>query len=344
MKRMTGLLAAATLALAPAVVLTTAAPALANGCGTTVVTDQNKAGWTIPGPNTTAGSTATFVGDNLELAVPDGGRATATYAIGVEGVPLAEQTAQSNYTVTPALTTQGSSYQLVLDLNRAASDPDFARGDFATLVYEEVYPDGTWWSTRPLTNTPNRGGHGSAFNGTLAEISAAYPNAVIQSFGLQQGSGLPAATTRVDRVAFGCNVFDFQQYVAPNVAPTADFTGTQSGLTASFTDQSTDTDGTIVTRAWDFGDGTTSAETNPTHTYVRAGTYTVTLTVTDDDGATASTTRVVTVQVTVNPDTVTDDELPNTGADVLGIGALALGALGVGGIALLAARKRRTQA
>jgi PKD repeat protein len=81
----------------------------------------------------------------------------------------------------------------------------------------------------------------------------------------------------------------------PNEAPTASFTSSCSGLTCSFTDTSTDTDGTIVGRQWSFGDGTGSTATNPTRTYTAGGTYTVSLTVTDDDGAPTSTSQSVTV-------------------------------------------------
>ena len=47
-----------------------------------------------------------------------------------------------------------------------------------------------------------------------------------------------------------------------------------------------DHDGTIVDYSWDFGDGITGAGMTPTHTYTTVGTYTVTLTVTDDQGLT----------------------------------------------------------
>jgi PKD repeat protein len=80
-----------------------------------------------------------------------------------------------------------------------------------------------------------------------------------------------------------------------NVAPVANFTSSASGLTVAFTDASTDSDGSIVSRSWNFGDGTTSTATNPSKTYAAAGTYTVTLTVTDDDGATHTKTASVTV-------------------------------------------------
>ncbi len=80
-----------------------------------------------------------------------------------------------------------------------------------------------------------------------------------------------------------------------NVAPVAGFNATPNGLTVNFTDTSTDSDGSIASRAWNFGDGTTSTQANPSKTYATAGTYTVTLTVTDNRGATHSTSRQVTV-------------------------------------------------
>jgi subtilisin family serine protease len=83
--------------------------------------------------------------------------------------------------------------------------------------------------------------------------------------------------------------------VVPNQPPTASFTFVTSDLTATFTDASTDSDGSIVAWNWGFGDGATSTVMNPTHTYAAAGTYTVSLTVTDDKSATSSTSRSVTV-------------------------------------------------
>jgi len=50
---------------------------------------------------------------------------------------------------------------------------------------------------------------------------------------------------------------------------------------------STDPDGTIVGWGWSFGDGTTGSTPTPSHVYARPGTYTVTLTTTDDSGLSA---------------------------------------------------------
>ncbi|MEX1171516.1 MAG: PKD domain-containing protein, partial [Chloroflexota bacterium] len=67
-----------------------------------------------------------------------------------------------------------------------------------------------------------------------------------------------------------------------NAEPTAAFTSSCIDLTCTFTDASTDTDGMIAAWAWAFGDGATSSATSPSRTYAAAGTYAVTLTVTDD--------------------------------------------------------------
>jgi PKD repeat protein len=80
-----------------------------------------------------------------------------------------------------------------------------------------------------------------------------------------------------------------------NQAPMANFTYSCSGLTCTFTDTSTDSDGSIVSRSWSFGDGSTSTATNPSHTYASGNTYSVSLGVTDDDGAQSAATKSVTV-------------------------------------------------
>ena len=78
----------------------------------------------------------------------------------------------------------------------------------------------------------------------------------------------------------------------PNLPPTAAFAPACSNLDCSFTDGSTDPDGTITAWRWEFGDGTSSAEQNPSHSYDQEGSYDVTVSVTDDDGATGTLTQV----------------------------------------------------
>jgi len=57
-----------------------------------------------------------------------------------------------------------------------------------------------------------------------------------------------------------------------------------------------DSDGQVVAVRWDFGDGTTSLERNPTHLYAVPGKFVVTLTATDDSGASAAKTGKVEVR------------------------------------------------
>ncbi|HEX7171457.1 MAG TPA: PKD domain-containing protein [Candidatus Limnocylindria bacterium] len=80
----------------------------------------------------------------------------------------------------------------------------------------------------------------------------------------------------------------------PNQPPSADFTFGCLELTCTFTDGSSD-DAGIATRTWQFGDAAGSTATNPTHTYAAAGTYSVTLTVTDEESLSDSVTKSVTV-------------------------------------------------
>jgi|GEM_PF-4985787 len=90
-----------------------------------------------------------------------------------------------------------------------------------------------------------------------------------------------------------------------NAAPLAAFAVSCTNLTCSFTDQSTDpdTDGSIVSRSWQFGDGQFSSEQNPTHTYAYpGGRFSVGLTVTDDDGAAATALKEVEVALGPGPD------------------------------------------
>ncbi len=95
-----------------------------------------------------------------------------------------------------------------------------------------------------------------------------------------------------------------------NVAPTARVNGPYSGAVnaaISFSSAgSVDSDGTIRSYAWNFGDGTTSSSANPTHQYSAEGTYQVTLTVTDDGGLSDSATTTATVSAVNNGSELTN--------------------------------------
>jgi PKD repeat protein len=81
--------------------------------------------------------------------------------------------------------------------------------------------------------------------------------------------------------------------IPPPSPPEAAFSVSTAPMVASFTDQST---GSIKDRSWDFGDGQTSTDTSPTHTYAAHGDYLVTLTVTGPGG-----TDTASQNVTIKP-------------------------------------------
>lgn len=111
-------------------------------------------------------------------------------------------------------------------------------------------------------------------------------------------------------VALGAAVLAAGGCTALNEAPIASFTRSPaSGVAplAVFFDASgsSDSDGTIVSYEWEFGDGTLSrdstAESTTTHTFSNVGTYSVKLTVTDDGGTSAETIRAVDVTASDAP-------------------------------------------
>lgn len=86
-----------------------------------------------------------------------------------------------------------------------------------------------------------------------------------------------------------------------NSAPTADFTAPTCtvNVECSFSGTGSDADGTVTGFSWDFGDQSPAVTNqNTTHTFTSANTFQVTLTVTDNGGATGSVTKPVTVSGT----------------------------------------------
>jgi PKD repeat protein len=77
--------------------------------------------------------------------------------------------------------------------------------------------------------------------------------------------------------------------------PVANFSYQANKLNVIFSDSSTDNDGTLSRWQWNFGDGSSSQEQNPVHNYTSLGNYTVSLTVTDNEGRSHSQSKKLTV-------------------------------------------------
>ena len=90
-----------------------------------------------------------------------------------------------------------------------------------------------------------------------------------------------------------------------NNSPVAKFSVSVDRYTATFTNNSEDQDGDELTYSWNFGDGATSTEKNPKHTYAANGNYTAKLTVSD-----GKTSVFVTNPVSINVSDICTDSDP----------------------------------
>ena len=88
-----------------------------------------------------------------------------------------------------------------------------------------------------------------------------------------------------------------QAYITSPITPVADFNVNPTSGDAPLTVQFTDSSQNAVRWAWSFGDGATSTEQNPTHTYSTAETYTVNLSVSNANGTDS---KIATVTVDPN--------------------------------------------
>ena len=159
----------------------------------------------------------------------------------------------------------------------------------------KLYVDGALAGTHPQTGAENYTGYWRVGGDTTWGSSSAWFDGVIDEYAVYDAVLTPATVS--------------QHYVLgapplPNLSPSAAFTFETVGKLARFdASGSSDVDGTIASYAWDFGDGTSGTGATPEHSYTSSGTYPVTLTVTDDDGAIAVRTHDVEVTVVVLPPT-----------------------------------------
>jgi PKD repeat protein/Tfp pilus assembly protein PilV len=136
-------------------------------------------------------------------------------------------------------------------------------------------------------------GDGEVASGAIATVTHTYAAAGTYVVALRvadNDGAIGVATTTVTVSAEGANN-----------APSASLTFECTELSCLFVPTATDSDGSIASLTWDFGDGTTLSGGigNVTHVYSAAGDYTATLTVTDDQGASASVSQSVSVSVPV---------------------------------------------
>jgi len=171
---------------------------------------------------------------------------------------------------------------------------------FNTMSVPAVKLTHTDWSDVPLAAVS--GTSTSLVRTVPAHTSAGTWNVVVTNPDGQVGTNASVALTVIKQI-------------------TADFTGTplsgEAPLPVTFTDTST---GSPTSWNWDFGDGSTSSEQNPSHTYTRAGAFTVSLTA--SDGAATNTKSVpgyITVTSAAEPVIANFAAVPRTGTVPLAV-------------------------
>jgi WD40 repeat protein len=177
----------------------------------------------------------------------------------------------------------GSGYEVYL-FSRDSSTPlwSYTTGDLVVVV--SISSDGSYIA---------------AGSGDNVHLFSSFPSTLLWSYMTRYSVRDVSISSDGSYIAVGSDdrkVYLFSREHINN-PPIASFTYFTEATTVNFIDQSTDPDGTIVAWHWDFGDGFASTLQNPIHQYSTAGTYTVTLTVTDGYGATDAISQSITVSI-----------------------------------------------
>jgi PKD repeat protein len=183
---------------------------------------------------------------------------------------------------------------VLMAINRVGGGQTFAND---TTVSVSIDQEGANTSTAMTDSTIILPGNWTDLSNNVLSSDTASSTVTVDTTGLavsataySQTVKFKAAGGTLTRPGNLSVTFTVVECVPSNQPPTAAFsvspTDPDEGEAVDFTNTSTDNDGTVSEWAWTFGDGGTSTDESPTHTYADNSTFQACLTVTDDDGAT----------------------------------------------------------
>ncbi len=155
-------------------------------------------------------------------------------------------------------------------------------------------------TTVTFNATPTNGGSTPAYEWFIGANSVGTGNTFTSS-ALNNGDQLYVEMASSLACANPSDVTSSTVSISVSAPAAASFTSTEAGGEVTFTNSSTGAGS--LTYAWDFGDSNTSTVPNPVHTYASNGTYSVTLTVTDDCGTATESSSVVILTISINNQT-----------------------------------------
>jgi PKD repeat protein len=213
---------------------------------------------------------------------------------------------EHSYQRTKQLALSGNCPQLTLNAYAPAcvvgSGNAVTRG--AGTVFVTVGTGGT--PLRDVTTTDPEAPYFATWSGQNVNPAYGYLDVTADAANLT-ARFVPTTGSYTDTLTIAASTGGNQSPVATIASPSC------TGLTCTFDgSSSSDPDGTVASYAWDFGDGQTGTGRTPSHTYPAAGSYSVTLTVTDNAGATGSTTASVTATAPPAAVTVVSDAFSRT--------------------------------
>jgi len=267
--------------------------------------------------NASAGSTVNF--DGRGSSDPDG--TIASYAwdfgdgnSGTGATPQHAYASANSYTVTLTVTDDGGATNSASTTATITAQPlpplaDAGAG-YSGTVGTPIDFDGTASSDPDGTIVSHAWDFGDGGTASVATPAHAYSvdGVFTVTLTVTDNDGLTDTDTTTASVSpAGVNA-------TPIADPGGPYTGTEQVEIQFSGAGSNDPDGTIVAYAWDFGDSNTSTVENPAHAYAAAGIYDVTLTVTDNAGATNTQATTATVEAPpVNSPPVADANGPYSG-------------------------------